>query len=136
MLPVLPEGSRRSRKKLSEAARLLARGQLRFDDDRTASPEVEIDRALALLGLYVEGGISLDSDEFWLWPENEEPFLFWLSVQTQWNVGMGGPTGLNYQGVEICMRRRAIRAGERNRLFELVQAMERAALDEWANTRS
>jgi hypothetical protein len=136
VLPVLSQGCRGSRKKLSEAARHLARGHLRFDDERAASPEVEIDRALALLGLYVEGGISLDSDEFWLWPENEQAFLFWLSIQTQWQVGMAGPTGLNYQGVEICMRRRPVPPRERNQLFEQVQAMERAALDEWANMKS
>jgi len=136
VLPVLHEGSWRRRKKLSEAARLLARGQLQFDDDRKASQEVEIDRALALLGLYVEGGVDLDSEEFWLWPENEEAFRFWLAVQTQWNVGMAGPTGLNYHGVEICMRRRGVRAATRNHLFELVQAMERATLDEWASARS
>ena len=136
MLPVLPEGRGRHRKKLSEAARLLARGQLQFGEDQGASPEAETDRALALLGLYVEGGISLDSDEFWLWPENEGPFLFWLSLQTQWQMGMAGPSGLNYQGVEICMRRRGIPGHERNRLFEQVQAMERASLDEWSNMKS
>jgi len=29
-----------------------------------------------------------------------------------------------------------VKPGGRNRLFELVQAMERAALDEWANSRT
>lgn len=89
------------------------------------------------MGLYVEGELSFDDDnEFWLWPENEEAFLFWMAIQTQWNTSMAGPTGLNYQSVEICMRRRGVKPGGRNRLFELVQAMERAALDEWANSRT
>jgi len=89
------------------------------------------------MGLYVEGELSLDDgNEFWLWPDNEETFLFWMAIQTQWSTGMAGPTGLNYQSIEICMRRRRVPPGERDRLFELVQAMERAALDEWANLRT
>jgi len=136
VLAGLPGECGRSSKKLSEAARLLARGQLQFDDEEPAAQEDEIDHALALLGLYVEGGLTLDADEFWLWPENEPAFLFWMSLQTQWHVGMAGPTGLNYQGVEICMRRRGVRPSERDRMFDLVQVMERAALDEWAKARS
>lgn len=115
---------------------MLARGQLLFDDEQVAHDESELDRGLALLGLYIEGGASFENDEFWLWPENEDAFLFWLAVQTQWNVGMRGATGLNYSGVEVCLRRRGVPSGERNRLFDLVQAMERATLDEWAKARS
>lgn len=136
MLAGVPEQCGCRRKKLSEAARLLARGQLELDDAESVHPEDDIEKGLALLGLYLEDGLCLDNDEFWLWPENEEAFLFWLTVQTQWTVGPHGPTGLNYSGIEVCMRRRAVRASERNRLFELMQAMERATLNEWAKART
>lgn len=74
----------------------------------------------------------LQQDEYWLWPENEEPFVLWLSLQTQWAVGIQGPVGLNYQGVEACMRMRGVKPKDRQRLFSLVQMMEQAALSGWA----
>lgn len=89
----------------------------------------------AKFGLIIEGDLAIEQDEFWLWPESEEPFGFWLSIQTQWNTGMDGRTGLNYPGVEACMRMRRIRQGDRAELFGYVQVMEQAALEEWAKKR-
>lgn len=112
----------------------MARGQIEFGD---SSPEVEeyVDKALAAFGLYAEGGLVLEQDEYWLWPENEEPFAFWLAIQTQWNVGMAGATGLNYPGVETCLRMHGFKPRDRQRLFLQVQMMERACLEEWARQR-
>jgi len=130
---------RSRRKKLIEAARFYARGDLCLKEFLGLSadePKSEIETGLALMGLYVDGSLELGADEFWLWPENEEAFLFWLELQTQWNVGNAGPVGLNYAGVDVCLRRGDIRPRDRNRIFRLMQAMERAALDEWAQRRN
>ena len=114
--------------------RLLARGQIEFGDDE--SREVEsLDEGLAALGLYVSGGLIVEHDEYWLWPENEDAFGMWLAIQTQWNAGMAGATGLNYQGVEICLRMRGLKKKRRQQMFLLIQMMERACLDEWAQKR-
>lgn len=95
-----------------------------------------MNRALAAFGLQAIGDIQIDPDEFWLWPENDEPFRLWLSLQTQWYVaGMGGPIGLNYPGVETCMRLRGMKRRKRIRAFEQIQAMENATLEEWARKR-
>jgi hypothetical protein len=88
--------------------------------------------ALAALGLYCEDDQVIDEDEFWLWPENEEAWWLWCTVQTQWVIGMAGPVGLNYPGVESCMRMRGIPKKRIAGLFGLIQAMESAALEEWA----
>jgi hypothetical protein len=52
--------------------------------------------ALSGLGL-------LDADQesavCYLWPDNVQAWFCWQGVQTQWRVGMGGPTGLDYAGV-------------------------------------
>lgn len=110
----------------------MARGQLRFSDDSDATENAVVD-ALAAFGLAPEEGVSLtQDDEFWLWPENEAAFLLWLRIQTQWNWNMHQPTGLNYVGIETCMRLSGIRPKERERLFEMMQVMEDATLQVWS----
>ena len=85
--------------------------------------------ALAALGLFCEDEAVVDEEEFWLWPENEEAFWIWCTVQTQWVIGMAGPVGLHYPGVESCMRMRGIPKKKVSLLFGLIQAMESAALE-------
>jgi len=113
----------------------MARGQLQFEAEGRSKPSDEIAEALAAFGLQCEDDTILDEDEFWLWPENEGALAFWCAVQTQWTVGMAGVIGLNYSGVESCMRMRGISKRERPALFALIQAMERAAMNEWAAQR-
>ena len=114
--------------------RLLARGQIEFGHDEPAEHD-HVNDALAAFGLSAEGGIALNEDEYWLWPENYEPFNMWLAVQTQWSAGMGGATGLNYPGVETCMRLRGLKKKAREHTFLLIQMMERACLEEWSRQR-
>lgn len=72
----------------------------------------------------------------------------WRAVQTQWRIsvvgaqpaGMGvapvvAHTGLDYPGVEVVMRRHGVRGRAADQMFALLQAMERAALDAWAEMR-
>jgi hypothetical protein len=74
-------------------------------------------------------------DDFFLWPENVAAFNLWLSVQTQWHTDSGRRTGLNYPGVDICLRHMAAPKQEKQWHFHAIQAMERAALDEWSRER-
>lgn len=113
----------------------MARGRIEFGG---SAPQVEenINEALAAFGLYAEGGIVLEQDEYWLWPENEEAFGVWLAIQTQWSVGMAGATGLDYPGVETCLRMHGFKPKARQRLFLQVQMMERACLEEWAHRKT
>jgi hypothetical protein len=109
----------------------MARGQL-VDDGPEEKPAVaEIDEALAALGLRREGELNLD-DVFYLWPENEMPFGFWCSIQTQWITDQGFKTGLNYQNVEVCMRLRGIKRRAREKLFMQMQMLEQVALEEFS----
>ena len=114
--------------------RLLARGQIEFGDDEPEEVE-SLDEGLAAFGLTVSGGLVIVRDEYWLWPENEEAFSMWLAIQTQWNASMAGATGLNYPGVETCLRLRGVKKKSRRQLFLMIQMMERACLDEWARKR-
>ncbi|WP_051306208.1 DUF1799 domain-containing protein [Massilia alkalitolerans] len=111
----------------------MARGDLRFSSE-AGKAERHVNEALAALGLYAVGPV-LEQQEYWLWPENEEAFELWLGLQTQWNVGMAGAVGLNYAGVEACIRMRDIARKKRTELFASVQLMEQACLEEWAEKR-
>lgn len=112
----------------------MARGDLRFGDE-AGKAERHVNEALAAFGLYAVDDQVLQQDEYWLWPENEEAFALWLGLQTQWNVGMAGAVGLDYTGVEACMRMRDIGRKKRAELFAMVQLMEQACLEEWAEKR-
>lgn len=90
---------------------------------------------MAALGIFCEDETVVEDDEFWLWPENEDVFWLWVSIQTQWVVGMAGRVGLDYSGVEACMRMRGIKKNQQQRIFALIQMMENAALDEWSRQR-
>jgi len=70
--------------------------------------------------------------EFGLWPENVPAWNLWLACQTQWRIGMGGPTGLDYAGIEALMRMRNVSRAERPELIEGLQVMEVVALEEFA----
>lgn len=116
-------------KKLTEAARLLARGELTLHSDADDPPQ-DLDNALAAFGLVLDD--DADDPRFHLWAENREALHVWLGVQTQWRVGMGGATGLDYAGVEAYLRMRSVRApSRRSRLLHELQIMERATLEEW-----
>ncbi|MFZ4498752.1 MAG: DUF1799 domain-containing protein [Burkholderiales bacterium] len=111
-------------KKLSEAARLWVRGELAVGGQR------EQDEALAAFGLVLEE--APEDREFHLWTENVPVWNLWQAVQTQWRIGMNGPTGLDYAGIEALMRMRNVSRAERPELIEGLQVMEVVALEEFA----
>lgn len=115
----------------------MARGQLYWSNAVDAPASNPVADAMAALGIYCEddADVVIDEDEFWLWPENDEAFWLWVSIQTQWVVGMAGRFGLNYSGVEACMRMRGVRKNRQHQFFVLIQMMENAALEEWATQR-
>jgi len=129
----LPEGRRRQRKKLAEVARHAALGQL-VDEETEQQAETEVDTALAVFGLVAMRNVETP-DELYLWPENVATWNLFHALSTQWLVGMGGATGLNYEAVNIVMNHRRIARRDRNRVFEEIQVMERATLKAWSEKK-
>jgi hypothetical protein len=121
-------------KKLMEAARLWASGDLEIGNS-VAEPSEQLIEAATGFGLVMDRVPVVDEDIFWLWPENEQIWQLWLFVQTLWVTDQGVRTGLNYAGVEVCMRHRPIPRGERNDWFVSLQGMEIAALAAYAAQR-
>jgi hypothetical protein len=70
----------------------------------------------------------------YLWPDNVVAWNCWQQVQTQWRVGMGGATGLDYAGVRAYLDEADL-GDERRGVFAGIQACERATLDVWAEQR-
>lgn len=71
----------------------------------------------------------------YLWPDNVLAWRCWQGVQTQWRVGMGGATGLDYAGVRAYLQLQPLRGSERRDIFVGIQACESAVLDVWAQQR-
>lgn len=51
------------------------------------------------------------------------------AIGTQWRVGAGGPTGLDYNVFPEIWRRHKVPICDRDQVFADIQVMERAALD-------
>lgn len=77
--------------------------------------------------------IGLSADDYpeevvEIWPENLPAYNLFNALVTQWRVGMGGATGLDYGVVPLTMRMMGIPRSEWPALFEDVRVMEREAL--------
>lgn len=98
-----------------------------------------MDDVIAALGIVVDGDLDAhlggDKDEkVYLWPENVRSWNCWVGLQTQWCVGVGGPTGLDYAGVRAYLDELDLGPARRE-VFAGIQACERATLEVWAEQR-
>lgn len=80
---------------------------------------------------------QIPDEKCYLWPCNVRTFNVWQQVQTQWrSAGMGERTGLDYAGVVAYLGSMpGMRPKARSQLFSGLRAMERAALEVWAEKR-
>ncbi|MFC5498133.1 DUF1799 domain-containing protein [Caenimonas terrae] len=125
------QGSGGQGKKLREAARLWALGELATPDqqDRT---NAHVDEALAAFGLYLEAPVSETLEPFYLWPEHLAAFNFFLELGTQWRVGMDGATGLDYAAVIAHLR---MAGNESAETYHEIRALEAGALAAYREMR-
>lgn len=73
----------------------------------------------------------LTPDELDIWPENWDAVEVFSALQTQWRIGMAGPTGLDYAVLPVVMALYEIE--HRADCFSGVQVMEIAALEVFRN---
>lgn len=87
------------------------------------------DEELAAIGIKRED-VADDSD-FEIWPENWLPFQIFSRVSTQWRVGAGGPTGLDYQPVRWVMEGLGItKAKKQIEVLQSIRILEVSALEQ------
>lgn len=63
-----------------------------------------------------------------VWPENWPAVDLFVRVGTQWRVGMGGASGLDYNVVWRMIDRLRLGAEQEDDLFEDIQHLEREAM--------
>lgn len=63
-----------------------------------------------------------------IWPDNELAYAVFSRLSTQWRVGAGGPTGLDYTAVLAYMRTLRLPREQADELFSDIQTMEAEAL--------
>ncbi len=71
-----------------------------------------------------------------MWPDNHAAFILFNNLSTQWRIGMGGPTGLDYAAVYPLLDRAAKDPQEWDELFSDIQVMEGAALKQIGENRA
>ncbi|MGX5220228.1 DUF1799 domain-containing protein [Pseudomonas sp. S9] len=69
-----------------------------------------------------------ESDAFGVWPENWQAFGVFMTLGTQWRIGMSGPTGIDYAVLNDVFRLNQIPKAERPDTFAAIRVMEDAAL--------
>jgi hypothetical protein len=73
--------------------------------------------------------------EIVLWATNLQSFGVFEAMGTQWRMGMGGATGLDYQALPTVMDMIGLDAEHRPAAFQDVRLMEREALHAMADSR-
>lgn len=71
---------------------------------------------------------DFDNESFEIWPENDESISLFSSVSTQWRMGAGGPTGLDYVALFARMDRMKLDDKTHERLFQDIRVIESEAL--------
>jgi hypothetical protein len=65
-----------------------------------------------------------------IWPEQEEVYLLFRTLDNQWSYSQGYPLGFRYEVLPEMWRRLKIPPERRDEVFFDLQVMERAALEE------
>jgi hypothetical protein len=135
----LPARLCQQRKKLAQVARLWASDQI--DTGQQDEEDDEFDCALAALGLQAQdsedSAAAPPAQVFYIWPDCMAVWQTWMRCQTLWRIGMGGREGFDYAGLCAYLREvERIKPRQFAETFACLQAMEQAALTEWAKQRA
>lgn len=88
------------------------------------------DDAASRLGLPVD--VVAESETYraidGIYPDNIQSVAIFMDMLTQWRVGPGGATGLDYAALPVVMKLRKVPKSDTSEIFDNIQIMERAAL--------
>ncbi|MBJ2282281.1 DUF1799 domain-containing protein [Pseudomonas sp. MF6767] len=66
--------------------------------------------------------------EYEVWPDNWSAFLLFEAMSTQWRVGMGGATGLDYNALPPVASMLGMKRREIPEVFHDIRVMEAEAM--------
>ncbi|MFK3815081.1 DUF1799 domain-containing protein [Pseudomonas sp. NPDC089407] len=78
---------------------------------------------------------DVGGEEQQVWPENWPAFCVFEALTTQWRVGPGGASGLDYGAIPAVLDLVGIRKKERAGVFGDLRHMEGVILKQWAEER-
>ena len=78
---------------------------------------------------------DFSGDNVNLWPDHVDAYHVFSAMSTQWQVGYSGRVGLRYEVLSELWRRLKISPEKRDEVFECLQVMEGAILEEDADRR-
>jgi hypothetical protein len=107
-------------KKLAEAAAYWAGGGKHDEGAREDLKSFGADAA------QIEKALGPKEEHFEIWPDNWPAWQAFVSVQTQWSTGFGGPTGLDYSRVKAGLEMAGIEMTKE--MFAHLRIIEAAAL--------
>ncbi|AZS78594.1 hypothetical protein ELS24_09150 [Achromobacter spanius] len=84
-------------------------------------------RELAAFGLTPD---DVAGDPVEIWPENEAAFMLFFALRSQWRMGMGGATGLDYGALSHKMDRMGLSPEQYEEMEDQVRVLEFSALEE------
>jgi hypothetical protein len=88
------------------------------------------DSELAAWGLTPEDyAAESPIDGVGIWKANWQAVAVFRDLETQWRVGMAGPTGLDYGAIEPALRLTEVSTETWPDLFRCIRVLEREALD-------
>jgi len=64
-----------------------------------------------------------------VWKPNWAAVAVFRDLETQWRIGMAGPSGLDYAAIEPTLRLNSIKRADWPDLFRCIRILEREALD-------
>lgn len=122
----------RPRKKLTEVAKAIYKQKPKGQDG--TGDLKGMDGAGSKLMKVAERQAKMNvGDDLEVWPENVESVNFFADeCFTQWRVGMGGCTGLDYTAVLFTLRNLRLGRKRTDEIFADVRIMERGALEQMA----
>ncbi|VVO93724.1 hypothetical protein PS732_02493 [Pseudomonas fluorescens] len=71
---------------------------------------------------------DIPEDEYDVWPDNWPAFLLFEAMSTQWRVGMGGATGLDYNALPPVASMLGMKRREIPEVFHDIRVMEAEAM--------
>lgn len=73
---------------------------------------------------------DFEGDPIEIWPENEQAFFLFQRMVRRWNIGMAGPTGLDFNVLYRMMDRMNLTPDRYDELEIEITVLESAALEE------
>ncbi|WP_081343582.1 DUF1799 domain-containing protein [Pseudomonas putida] len=80
---------------------------------------------LAFLGLTLD---DMETEDVEVWPDAWPAFCLFEALGTQWRLGPGGPSGLDYAAIPGTAKMIGLKSRELSETFDDVRVMENEAL--------